>query len=416
VIRARLPPTYGPERRYALEVLLGVPVECEVADVAAIELAVGDDEPVVLAEGLFATPEADWLTPASLPRTPLASVDGVPLLYGTPERPDLLGSAFFCLTRYEELVDATRDERDRYPATASLAFREGFLGRPVADEYAQLLRGLLERRWPRLPWQRHAFSVVPSHDVDHPLATGPRLRPAAAELLRRRDLDGALRRLVRGPRAVDTFDWTMDESERRGLRSAFYFIAGHTGGAIDGDYSLEDPWIRRLLRRIDERGHEIGLHPSHETFRDPEATIAEADRLRRTLDELGIDQERIGGRQHFLRWENPATWRAWEAAGLAYDSSLGYSDRPGFRSGTCREHPVFDLRERRTLALRERPLLVMDVTLVLHLGLGDDETVAAAHELRAEAVRVQGDYTVLWHNNHLASARRRRTYLRVLDG
>jgi hypothetical protein len=416
VIRARIPPTYAPERRYALEVLLGVPVECEVADVAAVELAVGDDDPVVLAEGLFATPEAEWLTPASLPATPPATVEGVPLLYGTAEQPDLLGSAFFCLTRYEELVDATRDDRDRYPAAASLAYREGFLGRPVVDEYAGLLRGLLERRWPRLPWRQHAFAVVPSHDVDYPLATGPRLRAAAAELLRRRDGDAALRRLVRGPRAVDTFDWTMDESERRGLRSAFYFIAGHTGGAIDGDYSLDDPWIRRLLLRIHERGHEIGLHPSYETFRDPEATIAEAERLRRTLDELGIDQERIGGRQHFLRWENPATWRAWEAAGLAYDSSLGYSDRPGFRSGTCREHPVYDLRARRTLALRERPLLVMDVTLVLHLGLGDDEAVAAAHAVRAEAVRVRGDYTVLWHNNHLASARRRRTYLRVLDG
>jgi len=42
----------------------------------------------------------------------------------------------------------------------------------------------------------------------------------------------------------------MDVSERKGLRSAFYFIADHTAGRIDGIYRLEDPWIRKLMKKI----------------------------------------------------------------------------------------------------------------------------------------------------------------------
>ena len=45
----------------------------------------------------------------------------------------MFGSAFFMLTRYEELVVADRDQYGRFPAAASVAGREGFLGVPVVD-------------------------------------------------------------------------------------------------------------------------------------------------------------------------------------------------------------------------------------------------------------------------------------------
>jgi len=34
--------------------------------------------------------------------------------------------------------------------------------------------------------------------------------------------------------------------------------------------------------------------------------------------------------------------RAWADAGMDYDSTLSYADRPGFRCGTCSEYPAFD--------------------------------------------------------------------------
>jgi peptidoglycan/xylan/chitin deacetylase (PgdA/CDA1 family) len=230
---------------------------------------------------------------------------------------------------------------------------------------------------------------VPSHDVGYPFAS-PRLRLSA---LRHGQMRAAL---PRDP--FDTFDLLMDESERRGLRATFFFLADSS------IYSLDDPRIRKLLKRIHIRGHELGLHGGYETFRDPARLKAEFERLVTVCAEEGIRQHDWGGRQHFLRWENPTTWRAYEEAGLAYDATLGYSARPGFRAGTCREYPVFDLSSRRELRLRERPLVLMDTPTLDRI----DDPETAIRRLRDECEAVRGDFTVLWHNNWLVTARQRR--------
>lgn len=43
--------------------------------------------------------------------------------------------------------------------------------------------------------------------------------------------------------------------------------------------------------------------------------------LRRVLDDEGIDQACLGGRQHYLRWATPTTARLWD------DNGLDYSDQ-----------------------------------------------------------------------------------------
>ena len=101
-------------------------------------------------------------------------------------------------------------------------------------------------------------------------------------------------------------------------------------------------------------------------------------------------QQTWGGRQHYLQWVNPATWRNWDGAGLDYDCTLGYGDAVGFRTGTCREYPVFDLLRRRPLGLRERPFQVMDVTLFGYLALPPDRALDAVLAIARECRRYRG--------------------------
>jgi hypothetical protein len=372
------PPGYTAERAFAARVVLGelLGLEHTVTEgrVADWELTCNGGT-VTIPDVFFRAPERDWLTPAWLPSDAMDA--------------DLFGTAFVLVTRYEELVLADRDEHDRFPAEATLAD----LDRPRADECADELLRALRHIAPRLERRERPFRVVPSHDVDYPYTT-PRLRLSA---LRRGELRAAL---PRDP--FDTFDLLMDESERRGRRATFYFLAD------DAPYSLDEPRIRTLLKRIHVRGHELGLHGSYGTFRDPAKLKGELDRLVSACTEEGIEQDEWGGRQHFLRWENPTTWRAYEEAGLAYDTTLGYSARPGFRAGTCHEYPVFDLRARRELHLRERPLVLMDTPTLDRLGLTEEELEALIEQLREQCRRVRGDFTVLWHNNWLVTPRQRR--------
>ena len=136
----------------------------------------------------------------------------------------------------------------------------------------------------------------------------------------------------------------MTVSERHGLRSAFYFLSNNDVNPHGGRFDLVDhPWVGRLMGRVHRRGHEIGFHAGLGTFSDPKRTAEEFARLREVAEREGVRQEVWGGRQHYLQWANPATWRNWDEAGLDYDCTLAFSEAVGFRTGTCHEYPVFDL-------------------------------------------------------------------------
>jgi hypothetical protein len=455
------PPEREPERRYVLDLVLrrwlGLDWALRVGDRPDVRLTMageGRDAHVSLPDILFSTPAPRWLTAASLPQPhlpwrptglPGAGDDGarLPALYPDPvatallepDGPgvrvglDVFGAVFFMLSRYEEAVVPARDRYGRFPAAASLATREGFLGVPLADAYVELLWAALASRWPRLRRPSPTYRVTVTHDVDRPLARlgrTPRALAAqlAADAVTRRDARLAARRVrswaasARGdhdPDPYNTFDFLMDVSERNGVRSAFNFIAADEPGPHNGHYTLAHPWIRALVRRIHERGHEIGFHAGFGTFRDVNRTAAEFGRLRATATSLGIAQSRWGGRQHYLQWENPATWSNWEHAGLDYDSSVGFADRVGFRAGTCREYPAFNLHERRPLRLLERPLHVMDGTLFGYMRL--KRSAAAEHALRvaAQCQRYGGTLTILWHNSSILTSADRRWYERLVE-
>ncbi|HEU4671547.1 MAG TPA: hypothetical protein VFS32_01475 [Candidatus Limnocylindrales bacterium] len=465
------PPTRLPERRYVLDVVLrewlGLSYRLLPCDRSRVAITLGGDttgRSIELPDVLLSTPDPEWLTERSLPATPIRRVAlggswldgdtgewtgeearGVPAVFpGAGPPPDLLvretpaglafgvdalGAIFYLLSGYEELARPYVDDHDRYPCYASLAFTEGFLERPIVDEYVAALRLALLRLWPGLPVRPEEFRLVLTHDVDQPWAalghpaTGV-LRTSVGDVLLRHDPVLAARRaaaIVPAARGVtdpcdplDTFDLLMDTSERSGLRSTFYVQALDRVGGRNGAYRLSDPPIGRLLRRIHERGHEIGLHASYGSSHSAETTIHEAEELRRACAALGFEQQSWGVRQHYLRFETPGTWRNHERAGLAHDSTFGFADHVGFRAGTGREYTPWDLVARRPLALRERPVVVMDATLLGydHLPIEDAITRGAAIVNACRRHRVPA--VVLVHNSSVAGTRLRARYRELI--
>ena len=183
------------------------------------------------------------------------------------------------------------------------------------------------------------------------------------------------------------------------MRSTFYFIAGAEPGDPDYRYRLSDPRFAGLLRRIDARGHEVGLHGSYASYRSADRLRIEADALQDACRAAGVERASWGVRQHYLRFEAPTTWRHQAAAGLVHDSTVGYPEEVGFRAGTCRPFPVFDLLAGEPTGLIERPLIAMDGTLFGYLGLGADEASERIRAL-ADACRPHGGELVLLYHNH----------------
>jgi hypothetical protein len=302
------------------------------------------------------------------------------------------------LTRWEEINPAIPDAHGRFPARASLAFQWKFLSRPVVNEYADLLGKMLGQLGMPLPDLKRQTSLLITHDVDHPkLWWTPldRIRTLAGSLVKRRnpvETNGWLRQ-KKDP--YDTFGFLMECSESVECISHFNFM-GLRDRQSDCYYPLNHPFVLNLIRTIDERGHRIGFHPSYESYGRPDIFLQELASLQAVSP-----QSIVSGRQHYLRFSVPETWQQWENAGLAWDSTMGYADMPGFRCGTCFDFPVFNAVTRTKLNLREKPLIAMDVTLASYLRLQPEAAWEILSALKQEVYRYRGSFTLLWHNSSL---------------
>lgn len=436
-------------------------LEFEAGSGVAVRLA-GDpnDSQLTLPDVFFATSEEDWLKARSLATRPLArlkcdpppgagagsmleraahrSGEGwIPILFGEPAihdrvweatdnglalSLDVFGSVFYFLTLYEEAVLPSRDRHERFPGNASLAAMEGFLDRPIVDDYVDLLWAAMSYLWPALARRPSTFRLLLTHDVDEPWAAR-RPRALLGDLILRHDPSLAARRLwailnARVGRVADpfnTFDLLMGISERYGLESTFYFLAGNREDDFDFRYRLSDRRFAGLLRRIHERGHQLGLHASYLSHRSAARIHTEFDALRTECHAVGVDQSVWGVRQHYLRFENPQTWRHQDSAGFDHDSTIGFVDQIGFRAGTCREYPVFDLLERQMLRLRERPLLVMDGALLEYVAHSLDDAASRTRAIVDACRTRRGDAVLLFHNHTLARTHYRRLYLQLVE-
>uniref|UniRef100_UPI00404788E0 polysaccharide deacetylase family protein n=1 Tax=Aliarcobacter sp. TaxID=2321116 RepID=UPI00404788E0 len=347
------------------------------------------------------------------------------------EELDIFGASFFMLTRWEEYVNKTRDSHDRFPATESLAYKQGFLDRPIVNEYVEELKSKLLELDSNLKFKIHNSKLFISCDVDQPYDCTVEnlqnlIRVGAGDILKRKSIKEFAKRVRRyifnklGNYKYDenyTFDWYMDVCEKAGVKAAFYFIPT-SKERQNGCYELKDKKIQNLLKYIDSRGHEIGVHGSYQTYQDKEKAKLQKNMLDDTLSSLGISQKVVGNRQHYLRWDSSITPSVLEYAGFQYDTTGSYADRPGFRYGVCYEFSMFDILNRKKLAIKQRPLIVMECTIIdnMYMGLGySEEALQVMKDLKQKCFKYNGNFSLLWHNSHFKTRDDRKMFEEVVN-
>ncbi len=442
----RLPASFAPERTYTLDILLGerlglqYQLTFENRNDYAIELPNGSR--LILADAFFSKcDETDgYLYAANLPQhvgllnSLLALEADVPVLYGTEEvsvtehqvalGTDIVAGAFFLLTRWEEMLyPALHDVHGRIPAESTLACRAGFLQRPVVDEYVELLWHALQHLGIAQPRRSVAFQLVPTHDVDQMLFYNNSLKAAWVALHQWGGsqhyapyADAAQKMpwldATHSADPYNTFEHLMQLAEEAGSHAHFFFKATRHTNRYERSYSLTSSFAQQLFAEIGRRGHHIGFHAGYHTHQNAEVFSSELSSLRRAVERAGVQQPVATGRQHFLRFEVPGTWECWDAHNLQWGSTAGHATQPGFRCGTCHGFPVFNVLTRQKLALRERPLLIMETSLFQnneHIVNTDTLSVDAFRktwlDLRATVQRYKGEFVFNWHNSTLFTPR-----------
>ena len=318
---------------------------------------------------------------------------------------DVLATIFFMLSRWEEYINPSRDKFQRFPASAALAVKNGFHQRPIVDEYVEMVWNMLTYLGIGQQRKRRSFRAIITHDVDMPLqwrSPFSLVKKLGGDLLNRHSPQQATRSAANyfntkkgsAKDPFDTFDYLMDLSEKQGLQSHFFFLCGGRTKNDKGHLPPHHPFIIDLMKKIDRRGHVIGIHPSFDTFNDGQLFKNELAELQRFSP-----QQIKAGRQHFLRFEAPTTWRIWEENGLEWDSSMYFPEMAGFRCGTCHPFPVFDILQRKMLNLREVPLTVMEGTYFHYLKCSPLQMIEDVSMFIKQTKVYNGNFVFLWHNS-----------------
>jgi len=168
---------------------------------------------------------------------------------------------------------------------------------------------------------------------------------------------------------------------------------------------LYDKAIINLIKSISDRGHYIGLHPSYNSYLSSGIIKKEATNLLETLNQLGIKQDYMKSRMHYLKFKHPYTYRHLVTGGIKHNSTMRYAEHIGFRAGTCWPYPVFDPLTQKELQIIESPLIAMDVSLYgrNYMGIRDQKTILfKLTNLYDVTSKVGGKFEFLWHNSNLS--------------
>ncbi|MBP6977788.1 MAG: polysaccharide deacetylase family protein [Lentimicrobiaceae bacterium] len=316
---------------------------------------------------------------------------------------DLFAAGFYLVTRFEEYETLHKDRHGRFIPYESIAYKEGFLDKPVVNRWGMQLKEMLLQYFPDMELGQRSFSFLPTIDIDSAYAyrhkgfwrtTGGYVRSFVQGDLRQvKERYQVIRGAQRDP--FDTFDYLMALHKKFELSPYFFILVGDYG-KNDKNLSPGNPHFRDLIARLAET-NAVGIHPSYASHDHP-------DRLQKEISRLTaiIHHNVTHSRGHFLRLTLPGTYRNLIASGIESDFTMGYAQEPGFRAGICTPYLFYDLHEERPTPLRIYPFAVMDGTLRDYKNLSPATATETVHALLEEVKAVKGTFITIWHNESLS--------------
>lgn len=329
-----------------------------------------------------------------------------PALFPVGDGEDLCAGIFFLLSLADETRCQDRDAHDRVPSASLFTVRKGIADRPWVDEKVVRLGDMLEAHWPGLLKRPAGYRNVVTVDMDNILryAARPVHRAIGASV---RDLFAGSpsavpeRWQVRWGGVPDPYAKVIDlvASKRGSAQRAILFFLMRGEGAFDHAADPRDPVTQALVQRAG-RECEIGIHPSYGTGRNNAMHTEERDLLQRI-----IGRSVRASRQHFLRWHIPETLRFLSGFEHSEDHTLGFSDRAGFRAGTCTPFPWYDLEREEGTTLMLHPFMVMDSALIERQQLDTDDVFRTMAAMSDMVRAVGGQFVSVWHDRYLSGHR-----------
>ena len=192
----------------------------------------------------------------------------------------------------------------------------------------------------------------------------------------------------------EPFEWYLNVE--KGLPATYFLIpfkgrcgknvTSHNASRRACGYELES--LRGRIAQLQSAGCEIGVH-GLDAWHDSELGRSELERIRAVSQ-----NSEFGIRMHWLLSDDK-TPQTLDRAGYAYDSTTGYNETIGFRTGTAQVY-----RPPGAGFILQLPMHIQDGALFYpqRLNLTDAEASALCNEMIARVGANGGVLTLLWHD------------------
>ena len=274
---------------------------------------------------------------------------------------DIFSAVFFMVSRYEEYLPFVPDTHGVFKATESLAYKNNFLQIPVADKWIDLFKNILQKKFSNIRLRPSYFKAILTYDIDVAYKfKGRNFKRIAGGTIKNaanfnfKDIYDRIQTLTnKNSDPWDTYNYLRQTIVDKKLNSIFFFLLGDRS-RHDRNLNYKNPLVKKLINSITAFS-DIGIHPSYVTTSFPEKISIEKKRL-----EILSGKQIYKSRQHYLRFILPETYNSLIAAGITEDYSMGFSDVPGFRAGTCKPFYFYDLKNEKSPGLKIFPITLME--------------------------------------------------------
>ncbi len=330
---------------------------------------------------------------------------GLPVFFQTDPDSDLpfdiFAASFYLLSRYEEYQDFKPDQYGRFQANMSLAYKNGFLDKPVVDLWVKELSKSLLKKFNNLAFKRNNYKALLTIDTDQPFANAGRSFfdsiGAIFDDITHHNGHGERKHngTAKGEKdPFDVFDYIFDNIEKHKSESRFFIAVGDSS-KYDKNPSWKNSEYRKLINRI-TRFATVGLHPSFNAGTDFSLVTTELQRLKNI-----VKDKILLSRFHYGRLFFPQSYAALLTEGITEDYSMGYTDEPGFRAGIARPYYFYNISVETQTNMRIIPFQVMDETLHSYKNMTPAKAQEIVLKLIVETKNAGGLFISIWHNTSL---------------
>lgn len=282
---------------------------------------------------------------------------------------DLFWNSFIFLSRYEEYNHNKKINSYciNHPRTDKSSFTI-----PIVNILFNELENIIIKNYPKLKFDKKNKPIIElSHDVDYIKKTF-QLRIKQTIFNTYNTIKNILKPNLFFKNFIRTlsfffsnptywhFDYWINLELKYNKKSVFYFYSktknkNLISWLINPSYDIQkNVKLQKKVKELISKGFEIGLHGSYYSSEDYNLLKKEKKILEKTFN---IKINKI--RQHWLRYNEKKTPNIHNKL-FRFDSTLGFNDQLGFRSGCASQYRPYDHKNNRPFNFYKIPFIIMD--------------------------------------------------------